>query len=108
MSLQSLRTHLTPKPKVIDDFAVGTVIRWSATFSGKSYIYVAVKATGGRWFTSARSADDYTPQVLSYEEMLERLSDPRVIGVQLADRWQTVTSQVVESGTYQDHVHRSL
>lgn len=77
--------------KVVDRWPVGTVLRWESVGGGAmTYVYTAVRAPGGRWFTSAAEYNRYVPQIVDYEDLVEILSRSETHNIQYASGWTPV------------------
>lgn len=85
MSVKALRKAL--KNKVVDEFEVGAVIRW--TSSGR-YVYTAVKSPIG-WFTSAAEYNRYVPQIVDFDTLVEILARAETSNVEVASSWEPIT-----------------
>lgn len=83
-SISKLRKAV--KKRNVDDFIVGTVVRWTAS---NRYTYAAIKTQIG-WFTTARSINSFVPQQLDYEELVEILARAETTDVAVATMWDTI------------------
>lgn len=73
--------------KVVDRWPIGTVLRWESDGGRQVYIYSAVRAPGGRWFTSAAEYNRYVPQIVDYDDLVEILSRSETHNIQYASGW---------------------
>ena len=70
----------------VDEFEVGTVIRWTA--AGR-YTYVVIKTPVG-WYSTARPGNVFVPSILEFDELVEILSKAETSNVEIATSWETV------------------
>lgn len=78
MSVKAIKKARENKDR--DQFAVGTVIRWLA--SGR-YQYAALKTDIG-WFTTSRYGNQFVPQTISFEDLLDVLARNETTEVMVA------------------------
>ena len=88
MSMKALQKAL--KGKVVDEFETGTVIRWLA--SG-TYIYAALKAGNGQWYTTAASFNTYVSQIVDFDGLCEILARSEVTNIEVSIEWKSVESK---------------
>ena len=86
MSLKALQKTITKAQTNRDDFAVGTVLRW--TYLGR-YTYAALK-TGAGWYTTSQQGSNRT----TWERLLEDLTKPEVTNVAVSTEWTPIGEQV--------------
>ena len=91
MSMKSLKKAVSEKPK--DNFEMGTVIRWESDAGYNVFLYAAMKTPVG-WATTSRTGNNYVPQNLTFDELLEVLGRTEVQDVMVArgDAWEPVSS----------------
>lgn len=86
-----------------DRFAIGTVIRWTAS---ERYTYAAIKTNVG-WFTTARPSNPFIKNMLTYEELEEILARPETTDAAVATAWEFLDGQGEREITVQEESHEA-
>lgn len=73
----------------VDDFPLGTVIRWEADAHIRVYLYAAIKTPVG-WATTAQPHNPYVDGLVEFEDLLEILSRSETQNVQVSESWKTI------------------
>lgn len=77
MSLKKLKKAAK---KRTDDFADGTVVRWT---SSDRYTYAAIRTPVG-WYTTARAGNPFVKQVIDFEDLLDIVARAETTNVEVA------------------------
>ena len=83
-AIAQLRKSL--EEKVTDLWPQGTVVRWTAS---DRYTYAAIKTAVG-WFTTSRSGNNFVPQQLDYESLVEVLARSETSDIEVATAWESL------------------
>lgn len=91
MSLKAIQEALGSKT---DQFPVGTTLRWK---SGQYYMYWAGKTQNGWYHTGSHNSEWLIPRnPISFEDLLDVLTDDRTSDIEIATHWEAVEAAQVE------------
>jgi hypothetical protein len=82
-------TEPLPIPLLSDNFPDRTVLRWARTYVDKTYIYVAVKASGVGWFLTGKQQDALSWDVLWNKHIIH------AHWIEKADHWDDLSRHIL-------------